>query len=154
MTDMVDSLIEVQLSGNNEHEINVSFNRVKDVLTRIGVATKDRSLIQSVHILKKKNKYYIVHFKQMFGLDGREFEMTAEDTQRLIRVVRLLEDWELLKTIKDVDIDRKLDEFSKVMVIKRSDVFKGNLSEEVPDGMYRLKRKYSIGNKSHIQQRR
>jgi hypothetical protein len=144
---MISQLAKAKLPGNTEEEQLVYFNRIKDVLTRIGVATKDNVLIQSVHILQKRGEYFILHFKQLFGMDGRECNMTDEDTQRLSRIISLLLEWGLVEVISNFQHPENLEPMSRVRIVRRSDVFRGSLSEEVPDGMFRLKRKYAIGSK-------
>jgi hypothetical protein len=148
---MIEQLVEVRLPGNTKEEIVTNFNRIKDVLSRIGVVTKDRSLIQSVHILQKKGLYYVLHFKQLFGMDGRRCEMSEEDTQRLNRVIKLLLEWGLINSTTNytpID-DNALSPLSRVVVIRRDKVFRGNLGEDLPHGMYRLKRKYALGKKKY-----
>jgi hypothetical protein len=87
-----------------------SFLKVKETLTRIGVASKkDKKLYQSCHILHKRGKYYIVHFKEMFILDGKESTLSFEDIQRRNAIVNLLQDWGLLSII---DINKTVDKMS------------------------------------------
>lgn len=77
------------------------FLKIRETLTRIGVASrKDRTLYQSCHILHKRGKYYIVHFKELFALDGKETSISENDLGRRNSIARLLEEWELL-TIND-----------------------------------------------------
>lgn len=76
------------------------FLKVKETLTRMGIANnKDRVLYQSCHILQKKGLYYIVHFKEMLRMDGRQVEMTEEDEVRRDSIVWLLEDWGLIEIV-------------------------------------------------------
>ena len=90
--DIVGSFIEVELDGADD------FRKVRETLTRIGVSSrKEKKLFQSCHILHKQGKYYIVHFKQMFALDGKPSHMDENDTARLNTIANLLAEWNLLK---------------------------------------------------------
>jgi len=76
------------------------FLKIKETLTRIGVASKkDRKLYQSCHILHKQGKYYIVHFKELFALDGKPSNFSEEDVGRRNTIVNLLSEWGLLKLV-------------------------------------------------------
>ena len=98
----VDNMVEVALRQPDD------FLKVRETLTRIGVASrKERKLFQSCHILHKKGKYYIVHFKELFALDGKKANLTINDVQRRNRIVQLLSDWGLVvvtnpEVIKDI----------------------------------------------------
>ena len=82
------------------------FLKVRETLTRIGVAsTKEKKLFQSCHILHKKGKYYIVHFKELFALDGKHANLTSNDVQRRNRITKLLSDWGLVSICEDDQID-------------------------------------------------
>tara|TARA_B100001094_G_scaffold313180_1_gene350654 strand:- start:84 stop:515 length:432 start_codon:yes stop_codon:yes gene_type:complete len=73
------------------------FLKVRETLTRIGVASrKEKKLYQSCHILHKQGKYYIVHFKELFALDGKHANLTVNDVQRRNRIIKLLADWGLI----------------------------------------------------------
>ena len=77
------------------------FLKVRETLTRIGVASrKDKTLYQSCHILHKQGKYYIVHFKELFALDGKKSTLTQNDIQRRNTISLLLQDWSLIDIIK------------------------------------------------------
>lgn len=77
-----------------------NFLKVKETLTRIGIASrKDHKLYQSCHILHKQGRYFIVHFKELFALDGKESNLTANDVERRNTVAVLLQDWGLLKIV-------------------------------------------------------
>ena len=77
------------------------FLKVRETLTRIGVASrKDKTLYQSCHILHKQGKYYIVHFKELFALDGKKSTLTKNDIQRRNTISLLLQDWSLIDIIK------------------------------------------------------
>ena len=91
---MVDlkSFVEVKLKQEDD------FLKVRETLTRIGVSSrKDKILYQSCHILHKQGKYYIVHFKELFQLDGKPTDITENDIQRRNAIARLLEEWGLIK---------------------------------------------------------
>jgi len=91
---VIDSLIEVTLPNEED------FLKIKETLTRIGVASKkDRKLYQSCHILHKQGKYYIVHFKELFALDGKPSNFSEEDMGRRNTIVNLLAEWGLLKLL-------------------------------------------------------
>ena len=86
-----DSMVEVGLKEPDD------FLKVRETLTRIGVASrKEKKLYQSCHILHKQGKYYIVHFKELFALDGKKANLSLNDVQRRNRIVQLLGDWGLV----------------------------------------------------------
>ena len=87
-----DMMLEVTLKEPDD------FLKVRETLTRIGVASrKERKLYQSCHILHKRGKYYIVHFKELFALDGKPTNITSNDVQRRNRIAKLLSDWGLIE---------------------------------------------------------
>ena len=91
MTDITDRLLEVKLGEEDD------FLRVRETLTRIGVASrKHKTLYQSCHILHKQGRFYIVHFKEMFMLDGKPSSFTEEDHGRRNTIANLLEEWGLI----------------------------------------------------------
>ena len=86
-----DQMLEVNLNEPDD------FLKVRETLTRIGVASrKEKKLYQSCHILHKQGKYYIVHFKELFALDGKKANLSLNDVQRRNRIVQLLGDWGLV----------------------------------------------------------
>lgn len=90
----VKNLVEVTLKEKDD------FLKVRETLTRIGVASKkDKTLYQSCHILHKRGQYYVVHFKELFALDGKETDITDNDLSRRNAIVNLLEDWGLLTIV-------------------------------------------------------
>ena len=90
----VKDLVEVTLQEQDD------FLKVRETLTRIGVASKkDKTLFQSCHILHKRGQYYIVHFKELFALDGKPTDITENDLSRRNAIVNLLEDWGLIKLV-------------------------------------------------------
>ena len=88
----IDSMVEVTLRNDED------FLKVKETLTRIGVASrKNKALYQSCHILHKQQKYYILHFKELFALDGKPTNFDQEDMGRRNTIANLLEEWGLVK---------------------------------------------------------
>ena len=91
-----DQMVEVLLNEPDD------FLKVRETLTRIGVASrKEKKLYQSCHILHKQGRYFIVHFKELFALDGKHANLTVNDVQRRNRIVRLLADWGLISVVKE-----------------------------------------------------
>jgi len=91
----VEDLVEVTLNEQDD------FLKVRETLTRIGVASKkEKILYQSCHILHKRGQYYVVHFKELFALDGKPTDITESDLSRRNAIVNLLEDWGLVKIVK------------------------------------------------------
>lgn len=89
-----ESLLEIILPDPD------SFLKIRETLTRIGVASKkEKALYQSAHILHKQGRYFLVSFKELFALDGRETDMTWEDISRRNTIAKLLEQWELCKVV-------------------------------------------------------
>jgi len=128
---IIDDLVEVELPSQD------SFLKVKETLTRIGVASKkDKILYQSCHILHKQGKYYIVHFKELFILDGKANSLSDEDKARRNTIVNLLEEWSLVKTVKPSMVEDPVAPLSQVKVLP----FKEK------DG-WTLTAKYSIGKR-------
>ena len=94
-----DQMIEITLNEPDD------FLKVRETLTRIGVASrKEKKIYQSCHILHKQGKYYIVHFKELFALDGKRANLTQNDVQRRNRIIQLLTDWGLIKVINEKKI--------------------------------------------------
>ena len=90
-----DQMVEVVLNEPDD------FLKVRETLTRIGVASrKEKKIYQSCHILHKQGKYYIVHFKELFALDGKHANLTVNDVQRRNRIINLLSDWGLITNTK------------------------------------------------------
>ena len=103
--------IEPQVQWSQSEMVEIVLNapddflKVRETLTRIGVASrKEKKLYQSCHILHKQGKYYIVHFKELFALDGKYANLTVNDVQRRNRITRLLVDWGLLSVVSDESI--------------------------------------------------
>ena len=100
---MVDLSKFVEVSLNEQDD----FLKVRETLTRIGVSSrKEKVLYQSCHILHKQGKYYIVHFKELFALDGKPSNISENDIQRRNAIANLLEEWDLIKVLnKDILVD-------------------------------------------------
>ena len=97
-----DDMLEVTIKQPDD------FLKVRETLTRIGVASrKDKTLIQSCHILHKQGKYYIVHFKELFALDGKKATLTENDIQRRNTIAVLLADWSLISIVKKEAAENK-----------------------------------------------
>ena len=94
-----DQMIEVTLNEPDD------FLKVRETLTRIGVASrKEKKIYQSCHILHKQGRYYLVHFKELFALDGKHANLTSNDVQRRNRIAQLLADWGLVGVVDVVRI--------------------------------------------------
>ena len=129
--DVIKSLVEVTLPSDD------SFLKVKETLTRIGVASrKDRKLYQSCHILHKQGRYYIVHFKELFMLDGKVNNFDDEDKGRRNAVVNLLEEWNLINVVDHSQIEDPVAPLSQIKVLAYKD-----------KDQWELIPKYSIGKK-------
>lgn len=99
---MTDTMIEISIPEPD------SFLKIKETLSRIGVASKkDAILYQSCHILHKQGKYYLVHFKELFALDGKESNISQDDIERRNAIAVLLQDWNLLKILDSSKVDRR-----------------------------------------------
>jgi hypothetical protein len=125
-----EDLVEVSLA------LDEDFLKIRETLTRIGVSSKkENKLYQSCHILHKRGKYYIVHFKELFGLDGLPFDLSESDIARRNTIINLLEEWELLEV---VDTDKCVDPIASIGQIKIVPFREKKDWELVP--------KYHIGN--------
>mgnify|MGYP003341896101 CR=1 FL=1 len=106
--DKKEQIIDIDFDGYVPVEISISnpddFLKIRETLTRIGIASrKDNTLYQSCHILHKKGRYFIVHFKELFILDGKPSDLTTNDLQRRNTIAKLLQDWNLLKILNPVE---------------------------------------------------
>ena len=129
-----DKMIEVRLSEPDD------FLKVRETLTRIGVASrKEKKLYQSCHILHKQGKYYIVHFKELFALDGKFANLTVNDVQRRNRITRLLADWGLITVVKEDSI-QDIAPLNQIKVLPYKD-----------KSLWTLEQKYNIGKKGKTQ---
>ena len=128
-----DMMLEVTLKEPDD------FLKVRETLTRIGVASrKERKLYQSCHILHKRGKYYIVHFKELFALDGKPTNITSNDVQRRNRIAKLLSDWGLIEISTEVT---DLAPLNQIKVLSFKD-----------KGEWTLESKYNIGKKKPPQE--
>ena len=92
---LIEAMVEVKLNEPDD------FLKVRETLTRIGIASsKEKTLFQSCHILHKQGKYYIVHFKELFALDGKTTNFTENDTARRNSIANLLSEWELITLVE------------------------------------------------------
>lgn len=108
----INNLIEIKLKEPDD------FLKIKETLSRIGIASKkDKTLYQSCHILHKQGKYYIVHFKEMFLLDGKKADFTESDIQRRNTISNLLHDWGLLTLVDKNKSDYPDINLSQVKII-------------------------------------
>ena len=113
-----------------------NFLKVKETLTRIGVASKkDKTLYQSCHILHKQGRYFIVHFKELFALDGKEANITLNDVGRRNTIAKLLEDWDLLTVLPHISEEERVT-MSQIKIVSFSEKKEWNLVA-----------KYNIGKK-------
>jgi len=129
-------MIEVTLSAQDD------FLKVRETLTRIGVASKkDNTLYQSCHILHKQGKYYITHFKELFALDGKQTDISENDLARRNTITILLEDWGLVKIVNPEKVKDNQVNLSQVKIIGFREKNDWNL---VP--------KYQIGKKANNNQ--
>ena len=134
---------EVQWTKEDMIGVNLKepddFLKVRETLTRIGVASrKERKLYQSCHILHKKGQYYIVHFKELFALDGKKANLSENDVQRRNRIIKLLSDWGLIEIVKE-NLIKDAAPLSQIKVI----AFKEK-------GEWSLESKYNIGKKRQV----
>jgi len=128
---LLDKLVEVTLPNEE------SFLKVKETLTRIGIASKkEQKLYQSCHILHKQGKYYIVHFKELFMLDGKINDFSDEDMARRNTIVKLLEEWSLIKPLLPELIAEPTAPLSQIKILPHKE-----------KGEWELIAKYSIGKK-------
>ena len=125
-----DQMVEVLLNEPDD------FLKVRETRTRIGVASrKEKKLYQSCHILHKQGRYYIVHFKELFALDGKLANLTSNDVQRRNRITQLLSDWGLIEVVK-------ADSISDIAPLNQIKVLSFKEKDE-----WTLETKYNIGKK-------
>ena len=125
-----DQMVEVVLGEPDD------FLKVRETLTRIGVASrKEKKIYQSCHILHKQGRYFLVHFKELFALDGKHANLTANDVQRRNRIAQLLSDWGLV-SIVDSEKIKDIAPLNQIKVLAYKD-----------KGDWILETKYNIGSK-------
>ena len=134
--------IEPQVEWSQSEMVEITLNepddflKVRETLTRIGVASrKEKKLYQSCHILHKQGKYYIVHFKELFALDGKYSNLSVNDVQRRNRITRLLVDWGLISVVSEDSI-ANIAPLNQIKVLPYKE-----------KGEWTLETKYNIGNK-------
>jgi hypothetical protein len=131
----INELVEVVLIKPDD------FLKVRETLTRIGVASKkDKTLYQSCHILHKQGKYYIVHFKELFALDGKPTDLTENDLSRRNAIAKLLQDWGLITIVIPTQVDEPPPIFiSQIKIISHKE-----------KNEWQLVPKYNIGSKKRV----
>lgn len=136
---MTDDIV-IQWQQSDMVEISLAepddFLKVRETLTRIGVASrKEKKIYQSCHILHKQGRYYIVHFKELFALDGKHTNLSLNDMQRRNRIIQLLSDWGLITVVQP-------DKITDVAPLNQIKVLAFKEKEE-----WTLESKYNIGRK-------
>ena len=127
----IDDLVEIELFEDDD------FLKIKETLTRIGVSSrKEKKLYQSCHILHKRGKYYIVHFKELFALYGLPSNINENDIARRNTIANLLEDWELLEIVEPEQTEEPVASIAQIKIIPHKE-----------KGDWELCPKYHIGNK-------
>jgi len=127
----ISSLIEVKLPKPDD------FLKVKETLTRIGVASKkEKTLYQSCHILHKQGRYFVVHFKQMFLLDGKKSDFSDEDKGRLNTIANLLHEWELVDLVDENKSKSPVAPLSQIKILAHNE-----------KSEWKLVTKYTVGKK-------
>jgi hypothetical protein len=127
----IKELVEVTLPNPD------NFLKVRETLSRMGVASKkDKTLYQSCHILHKQGRYYIVHFKQLFLLDGKQSDSTEDDRARLNTIANLLHEWELVNLVSEQKSSDPVAPLSQIKIISHKEKSEWNLVA-----------KYNIGKK-------
>ena len=130
-----DQMIEVTLNEPDD------FLKVRETLTRIGVASrKEKKIYQSCHILHKQGRYYIVHFKELFALDGKRANLTQNDVQRRNRIIQLLCDWGLV-TVINIEKITDIAPLNQIKVLAYKE-----------KGDWVLETKYNIGIKKKVEE--
>lgn len=128
---VLDTLVEVKIGEDQD------FLKIKETLTRIGVASKkDNKLYQSCHILHKQGRYYIVHFKELFALDGKSTDFSEEDKGRRNTIINLLSEWDLIKVVEPKQINDPRAPMNQVKILPHKD-----------KNGWELIAKYNIGRK-------
>jgi len=132
-----------EISWTQEHMLEVGlkepddFLKVRETLSRIGVASrKERKLYQSCHILHKQGRYYIVHFKELFALDGKNTNLSENDIARRNTIANLLKDWGLINMIGDATVVAPLSQIKVLSFREKNE--------------WTLETKYNIGKKKEV----
>jgi hypothetical protein len=128
---MLNTLVEVRLKNDDD------FLKIRETLTRIGVASrKDKTIYQSCHILHKQGKYYIVHFKELFSLDGKPSNFGDEDKGRRNTIANLIAEWGLVELVDPKSIEDPKSPMSQIKILPHREKDEWNLVA-----------KYNIGKK-------
>ena len=131
----LENLVEILLAEKND------FLKVRETLTRIGVAAKNQNILyQSCHILHKQGRYYIVHFKELFELDGKPSNMSENDVARRNTIANLMEEWGLVKLCDQYKSAAPLAPLSQIKILPH---------KEKED--WQLVAKYNIGKKRRVE---
>ena len=131
MNASVESMVEVKLRSSED------FLKIRETLTRIGVASRrDKVLFQSCHILHKQGRYYIVHFKELFALDGKPTNFSEEDMARRNTIVNLLAEWELIQVVNEDRTKNPIAPLNQIKIIAHKEKHE-----------WKLEAKYNIGKK-------
>ena len=143
----MNSIVEPQITWSPDQMVEITLNepddflKVRETLTRIGVASrKEKKLYQSCHILHKQGRYYLVHFKELFALDGKHANLTLNDIQRRNRIVKLISDWGLV-TVASEDAIVDIAPLNQIKVLAYKD-----------KSEWLLEQKYNIGKKTRPQE--
>ena len=131
---MLNTLVEVRLKNDDD------FLKIRETLTRIGVASrKDKTIYQSCHILHKQGKYYIVHFKELFSLDGKPSNFGDEDKGRRNTIANLIAEWGLVELVDPKSIEDPKSPMSQIKILPHREKDEWNLVA-----------KYNIGKKKQL----
>jgi hypothetical protein len=131
MNASVESMIEVKLRSAED------FLKIRETLTRIGVASRrDKVLFQSCHILHKQGRYYIVHFKELFALDGKPTNFSEEDQARRNTIANLLAEWDLIDIVDDSRTKDPIATLNQIKILAHKE-----------KSEWKLEAKYNIGKK-------
>jgi hypothetical protein len=131
MNTSVENMVEVKLRSAED------FLKIRETLTRIGVASRrDKVLFQSCHILHKQGRYYIVHFKELFALDGKPTNFSDEDKARRNTIANLLAEWELIDIVNTEHTKDPVAPLNQIKILAHKE-----------KGEWKLEAKYNIGKK-------
>jgi len=128
---VIDTLVEIKLHNDDD------FLKVRETLTRVGVASRrDRTLFQSCHILHKQGRFYLVHFKEMFALDGKPTNFSEEDMGRRNTIAKLLEEWGLITIVDPEQVKAPKAMLNQIKILPHKE-----------KAEWTLVAKYTVGNK-------
>lgn len=140
--DIIPYLVEIRLPTEGQEERD-GFLKVRETLTRIGIASRrdTNTLFQTAHILSKRGKFYLCHFKTLFLLDGRDNDLSEGDIARQNRIAQLLQDWGLVEIVNPSMVDEPVASMGNLKVIPHH-----------VKSQWQLRAKYAIGNQRKGQQ--